>query len=272
VLRGIAFGYDSLEQALDGLVALGRPQIAAELYGFDPYWHELYVRRGYEFLEGVAWSNHALVEGRDEAEVEAQIEQLRAIGAAGGRELDGRIATETRDDPFGSVSVLGPGGRVWVPIHCLVPLSKARAAARAGERVIESHRAELDRLGVSTSHLTSTVGHFAVIEPCMWWHDEVSGHRWAVSQAGGRTRREQGPNPPARALVQQLKAELADAYRELGAAHLQIGKFYPFEQVLEPGSWSLLSRIKDVLDPAGTVNPGSLGLATGRILHPEHCS
>jgi FAD/FMN-containing dehydrogenase len=50
-------------------------------------------------------------------------------------------------------------------------------------------------------------------------------------------------------------------FRELGAAHHQIGKFYPFREALEgTPSGELLRELKGLLDPQGSMNPGALGL------------
>jgi D-lactate dehydrogenase (cytochrome) len=49
--------------------------------------------------------------------------------------------------------------------------------------------------------------------------------------------------------------------RQFGGIHLQIGKFYPYEdKLINPTSWELIQALKETLDPDGLMNPGVLGL------------
>ena len=68
------------------------------------------------------------------------------------------------------------------------------------------------------------------------------------------------PNAEARALVDLLKQALADLFREVGAVHLQVAKAYHYADGLEPGALALVRALKQQLDPARRMNPGSLGL------------
>jgi FAD/FMN-containing dehydrogenase len=50
-------------------------------------------------------------------------------------------------------------------------------------------------------------------------------------------------------------------FREMRAAHHQIGKFYPFREALDgTPAWELLCELKALLDPHGRMNPAALGL------------
>ena len=46
-----------------------------------------------------------------------------------------------------------------------------------------------------------------------------------------------------------------------GAAHLQIGKAYPYLRERDPSALALLHTLKRHVDPRGLINPGALGLA-----------
>jgi D-lactate dehydrogenase (cytochrome) len=50
---------------------------------------------------------------------------------------------------------------------------------------------------------------------------------------------------------------------------MQIGKDYPYRQTRKPNTFALLENIKAILDPAGLVNPGALGLARAPIPSPQ---
>ena len=49
-------------------------------------------------------------------------------------------------------------------------------------------------------------------------------------------------------------------FLEQGAIHFQIGKYYPYKDSRRDPAWSMLGRIKDLLDKDGVLNPGQLGL------------
>jgi FAD/FMN-containing dehydrogenase len=66
-------------------------------------------------------------------------------------------------------------------------------------------------------------------------------------------------NPAARALVAEMRQRLVDLFAELGAASNQLGKTYPYVQVMRPDTASFVNEIKRVVDPAGRMNPGALG-------------
>jgi FAD/FMN-containing dehydrogenase len=49
-------------------------------------------------------------------------------------------------------------------------------------------------------------------------------------------------------------------FKDLGAVHFQIGKAYRYKEGRNPDTYALLEAIKDYVDPARLMNPGSLGL------------
>jgi FAD/FMN-containing dehydrogenase len=60
--------------------------------------------------------------------------------------------------------------------------------------------------------------------------------------------------------VAQIRADLATAFMEEGAVSFQIGKFYRYQESLQPSSAAFLKSLKQLVDPQGRMNPGSLGL------------
>ena len=53
---------------------------------------------------------------------------------------------------------------------------------------------------------------------------------------------------------------MIQVFAEVGGVHMQIGKAYPYREGLRPESWRLVEGLKQIVDPNGRVNPGSLGL------------
>jgi hypothetical protein len=66
-------------------------------------------------------------------------------------------------------------------------------------------------------------------------------------------------NPAASAAVHGLRTGLIALFSELGCAHLQIGKSYPFLPQRQPAALKLLEDIKRSVDPSRLMNPGALG-------------
>jgi D-lactate dehydrogenase (cytochrome) len=68
------------------------------------------------------------------------------------------------------------------------------------------------------------------------------------------------PNPKARALVEELRLSIIELMFRHGAAHLQIGRAYPYLRERNAPFVQLLREIKRELDPHHLMNPGVLGL------------
>lgn len=63
----------------------------------------------------------------------------------------------------------------------------------------------------------------------------------------------------ARAEVMRLRGAIMALFKDLGAAHLQIGRRYPCQEGLkEAPPRQLLRALKQLLDPEGRINPGAL--------------
>ena len=64
-----------------------------------------------------------------------------------------------------------------------------------------------------------------------------------------------------RAVALGLRDELRDLFDELGGLHLQIGKYYPYREIMNNEALGeLVAGVKAVVDPERLMNPGALGL------------
>ena len=116
------------------------------------------------------------------------------------------------------------------------------------------------RFGIATSHLTGSSGHDIVFEPAFYWPDALKPfHLRHLEPADARKYRDNPAVPGATAAVTRLLGGLARIFLEHGAVNQQIGKFYPYRDALAPATWDLLAGVKRLVDPAGLMNPGSLG-------------
>jgi D-lactate dehydrogenase (cytochrome) len=97
-------------------------------------------------------------------------------------------------------------------------------------------------------------------ESAFYWRDELTPLHVAVVGDGVTSAwRDRPAAPAARAAVETIRNATQLAYANLGGASWQVSRDYPFEQVLEPGTWNLLRRLKASIDPDARINPGALG-------------
>jgi hypothetical protein len=100
-----------------------------------------------------------------------------------------------------------------------------------------------------------------IFEPQFFWPDELTDfHDRHVPAEKLRSFVKTPAQPEVREAVVQIMTDLTTIYMELGAVHQQIGKFYRYQDAIDPVNFELLTQIRRIIDPQGIINPGSLGL------------
>jgi FAD/FMN-containing dehydrogenase len=278
------------------MAEIARERLVSELFAFDPGMQKVRMKRvslaedakalgnvvkaaggglkglaagakvvmgGRGFLDADQFSVHMSVEGRDAQDADARLARVREIIGDRGTEVASTIPQVMRANPFAEVnSMLGPGGERWVPVHGSVPLSAAASMYEALEAVHARHRQERERHSIDHGYLLCIVGDRAIlIEPVMYWPDSRQDFHERVIDAGYLAKLPTYPeNLAAREAVDRLRADLARCFMEHGAVSFQIGRFYLYQEGLDPTAAALLESIKNLVDPRGILNPGSLGL------------
>lgn len=295
-VRYLSFGFPDAVSLLDSLADVARAGLASEVAAFDPGMQKIRMKRqslkndvkalggvmkaagggmaalkagarivlaGRSFLDDVQFSMHMSLEGRDAADADSKAAAVRRLIGARGQEVEATIPRVLRSNPFAEVnSMLGPGGERWVPVHGVVPFSKAAATFAALEGVFSSHAAEREQYGIDHGYLICNVGDRGIVlEPVFYWPDKRSlFHERVLDPSYLATLPEHPENLAARAAVHRIRAEIAECLVQHGAVNFQVGRFYLFQEGLDPTAASLLKAFKRVLDPLGIVNPGALGL------------
>ena len=217
---------------------------------------------GRSVLDDAGWSLHMTVEAASSAIAEAQLDLARAVCRQAGREIDNVIPKTMRAKPYSVRGLVGPDGERWVPIHGILPLTRAAACMNALLVKLDAESAALAAAGISHSWMISSSGAYITIEPLFYWKDRLDAIQLAYLSERNRVRfGGAADNLPARALVRRLRDELRDIMRAHAAEHAQLGRFYPYLPLLEPGAQALATRIKDALDPGRRMNPGVLGFS-----------
>jgi FAD/FMN-containing dehydrogenase len=292
----LSFAFETHRKLFTAMAEIAREDVASECFAFDPGLQAVRMKRtslsedvkslgrvmkaagsglaaikegaklvmaGRGFLDEAKFSLHLSVDGRDPVDAEAKALIARNICGGAGLEVENSVPKVMRAHPFAEVnSMLGPGGERWVPVHGSVPLSKAASMFEALEAVFARHHADCERLGIDHGYLSCTIGGVGIlIEPVLYWPDARQAFHERVLAPEYLAKLPRYPeNLPARQAVARLREELAVCFMEHGAASFQLGKFYKFQEGLEPSAAAFLKRIKQLVDPDGRMNPGSLGL------------
>ncbi len=220
------------------------------------------VAMGRKVLEGAAWSLHLTVEAASELIAQAQMDVARAVCSERGQEIDNVIPKTMRARPYSIRGLVGPDGERWVPVHGILPLSRAQACMSALLAKLKLENEALASASIAVSWIISSSGAYVTIEPMFYWKDKLDPLQLAHLSERNQARFGGGSiNQTARDLVRRVRGELRDIMLAHDAAHAQLGRYYPYLTLLDEGSQDLVTRIKHALDPQRRMNAGVLGLS-----------
>ncbi len=297
VRRFLSFDFDSYKTMLPAMSEISRRGIVMECFAFDPYLQAQRMQReslakdvkafagvlaasgsisgaikdgarlalsGRRFMKDVAYSAHIMIEDRTEAGAGAAVQEVRAIAKRHeGKEIKDSIPKILRANPFTPLNnIVGPQGERWVPVHTLVPHSKAVATTAAVKKVFAENAAEIEKYEIGVGFLFATIAtNGFVVEPVFFWPDEMMDlHRDTIEPSILKKLPGFEKNAAAREMVEKIRQELIDLFCELGGIHLQIAKSYNYREGIKPDNWKLIQSIKQLVDPDKRINPKSLGL------------
>lgn len=263
VSLGASFGVADFSKSTAALAELSKYGIASEIYGLDPFYTDVMVKAGLEFLGEHPWSIHFGVDGVDESVAQAGLDFLKGIAVKHGTEIDNTTVHVFKSNPFGAVQsvLLGPEGQLWLPIHAFLPFSRSQEAAKAIEDWFDELAPRLEEHNIKTSLLTAASGKDFLFEPSFYWFDELGDFRLEkIAPEAAAEWKSIPADPETRSVVLDLRRQLAKRFDDLGCCHIQVGKYYEYGPLMEEETWRLTQGIKQLVDPDGLVNPGSLGL------------
>jgi len=294
--RYLSFSFRDPQALFAAMAEVARADVVSEQFGFDPGLQAVRMKRsslredakalgkvvqnsgsllkglkegakvvlaGRDFLQEGEFSVHVSLDGRDAVDADSKAAIVRKIMASGGTEVENTVPKVMRANPFAELnSMLGPGGERWVPVHGTVPFSQTLRMYHACEAVFAEHAALMREHDIDRGYLCCTVGASGtLLEPVLYWPDARLGFHERVLDADYLAKLPKfSANAAAAAAVAKIRGDLALAFMREGAVSFQLGKFYHYQDSLEPSAAGFLKSLKQLVDPRGRMNPGCLGL------------
>lgn len=240
-VAGSAEGLTGKIKALAGMAAAGRKVIPAG-----------------------AFTLHLVAAGNSRAGVDHDLGHARQLATAeGGMAIAATVPRIARAAPFpGLNAVLGNTGQRWAALNVKVAHSQAAQLIAQHQALIRTHHPDMERLGVRVTYLCSALCNYSFsFEAVFHWSDAWHPlHEAKVDPAVLAGFTPPAENLPGRELVAHLREQTCALFAACGGASNQIGRTYPFIEVLDDAPTALLRGLKAQLDPQGRMNPGVLGL------------
>ncbi len=292
-----SFSFPGADTMILAMSDIARAGLASECFGFDPFLQSQRMKReslakdakallnmmkaqgsflgalkegakvalaGRNFLDDVPYSLHVITEGRSQASADADMAEVKRIAAAHqAREVENTIPKILRANPFGNVnSMVGPAGERWAPVHAITSHGKALECTQRVAEIFASAQDIMRTHKIECGYLFATVGVTGfVVEPVFFWPDAMTEiHKHYVEEDWLAKLPGFPENAEARAAVLALRQQLIDLFHNMGTAHLQVGKTYRHSEAIGPAGRLVLNAVKNAVDPARKINPGSLGL------------
>jgi hypothetical protein len=220
------------------------------------------VLRGNRAFASAAFTAHFIADARSNRLLDAKLAELREVVSAHGLEIPNAAISMIRSTPFPDLPLTHMDGRRMLPIHGIIPNSRMAAFRKEYLAYLEDQKQAMEESRVEVVETFASLGlNGFLYEPVWYWEDSLSLYHERVAPA---PMMESLPrfesNPPARELVEKMKGDIIDIMFRHGAAHLQIGRVYPYQRERDAQSAALLRSLKTHLDGESVINPGTLGL------------
>lgn len=218
--------------------------------------------KGRAAFRDAAYTAHFIADARSEQLLGAKLRELRSAARPHGVEIPNAAIGVIRATPFPDLPLTHMDGRRMLPIHGIIPNSRIPAFREEYLAYLGSQEDAMSAARVEVVETYAGLGRNGFLyEPVWYWEDSLEEYheRVAPSEMMKNLPRFDS-NLPGRDLVQSMKTDIINIMYRHGAAHLQIGRVYPYLNGREAPASDLLRAMKSHLDAGGRINPGTLGL------------
>jgi D-lactate dehydrogenase (cytochrome) len=287
-----SFSFPGPRELVSAMATLGRASLGLRLFGMDPQKNRdatrvdaqtalqtlgavlrkdgnpltklndlLQLGRARGATAAPGWTLHATAEAATPKAAASMLDAARKLLAGSAVEIDNVLPKTLHVRPYSVRGFVGHQGERWVPIHGMVSLERAVATVGTIEDYLAVNKQRLTASGITTGYFFSGAGPYVSMEPMFYWPDALDSiHLRYLSDRnrqrfGGREK-----NAEARASVQDMRAGIRQIFRDAGAVHAQVARYYDYLGTVDPATAQLVARIKQALDQEHLLNPGSLGL------------
>ena len=217
---------------------------------------------GSRVFERAKYTAHFLAEGANNQILVATERTLRALVKSYGSEIPNVAISMMRLDNFPDLPMTHMDGRRMLPVHGILPWSAISDYGKAYFKLMAGYKVRMEENQVIVADIFTAIGPNSLLcEPVLYWPDSHTTYQQKMSSDFWSDNWKDTPeNPKARKLVAEIKDAIIDLLFEHGAAHIQIGKQYPYMRGRSKKNINFLKAIKMELDPDNIINPGALGL------------
>ena len=248
-----SFSFESFNMLITAIRAIGKSSLASECLGVGP------APLGDEKLSNPIL--HVVCEGWTQGIADAHLAAIVEIVGPEGTAIDPVVPNFIRENPFGFVqSPLDAKGRMQIWTHGVFPLGRVTDAYDGFMTVLKDHFTGMASLDIDASLSFACAGPAMMVEPVLYWRGQAKRlHHNGMDQV------EKPADEDAKAerrdeRVRLIRDAFSSMMDDLGAAHMQYGRFYSYASVTNHETISLLRNVKKTLDPDELINPGVLGL------------
>lgn len=293
-VQGLSFGFKRFEDLVDGMNAIGKTGKVTESFGFSRYamenviksaglWNDIKMMfavgkaagglfggmvqmtkmaiAGRRFLKDSNFFAHIVVEADHPLEMKGALAYVRAAGGDYGIDLPNTAPTVMRAEPFMPYPVVSDKGQRCLPLHGILPYSRAAEFHEGMEQLRIKHAEIIEANEIIIPAMYSSVAMTGFLyEPVLYWKDSANAFHKEHTIPDMLDKMLPEDNIAAREAVEIVRADIVELIHAKGGVHLQIGKTYPYLLDRNEEQTATLKQLKAQIDPEGLINPGALGL------------
>lgn len=248
-----SFTFASFDTLIIAARAIGQSGLASECLGVGP------APLGEETVSSPTL--HVVCEGWTQEIADAHLAAIVELVGADGTAVDPVVPNFIRENPFSFVqSPLDAKGRKQIWTHGVFPLGQVADAYNGFMTVLKDHFDDMAALDIDASLSFACAGHAMMVEPVLYWRGQTSAlHHTGMTQTENPEPEDENAKRRDQR-VRKIRDAFATMMDDMGAAHMQYGRFYAYASATDDETVSFLREIKRAVDPDSLINPGALGL------------